>query len=110
MVLLRGGGPKGAARIAASWADHRKVAQVLYKPDWTKHKNAVPFKRNDAMLETLPSASSCSRARASSRTSPTRPSRWAFRSSDSLQAARERRKERSPPQAHDIHYGLAYNI
>lgn len=54
MVLLHGGGSKGAERIAACWADNRKVAQVAFKPDWTKHKNAAPFKRNDAMLEVLP--------------------------------------------------------
>ncbi len=52
--LLHGAGPKGAERIAACWADNRKVAQVAFKPDWTRHKNAAPFKRNDALLETLP--------------------------------------------------------
>jgi len=54
MVLLHGGSPKGAERIAACWADNRKVAQVVFKPDWTRHKNAAPFKRNDQMLEVLP--------------------------------------------------------
>ena len=54
MVLLHGGSPKGAELIAAKWADHRVVAQVAFKPDWARHKNAAPFKRNDAMLETLP--------------------------------------------------------
>jgi hypothetical protein len=54
MVLLHGAGPKGAERIAACWADNRKVPQVAFKPDWTRHKNAAPFKRNDAMLEALP--------------------------------------------------------
>lgn len=54
MVLLHGAGPKGAERIAACWADNRKVAQVAFKPDWARHKNAAPFKRNDAMLETMP--------------------------------------------------------
>ena len=54
MVLLHGAGPKGAERIAACWADNRKVAQVAFKPDWTRHKNAAPFKRNDVMLEALP--------------------------------------------------------
>jgi hypothetical protein len=44
----------GAERIAACWADNRKVPQVAFKPDWTRHKNAAPFKRNDAMLEALP--------------------------------------------------------
>jgi len=54
MVLLHGGSPKGAERIAACWADHAKVAQVVFKPDWTRHRNAAPFKRNDQMLEVLP--------------------------------------------------------
>jgi len=54
MVLLHGGSPKGAELVAAKWADHRKVPQVAFKPDWTRHKNAAPFKRNDAMLDTLP--------------------------------------------------------
>jgi hypothetical protein len=54
MVLIHGAGPKGAERIAACWADNRKVPQVAFKPEWTRHKNAAPFKRNDAMLEALP--------------------------------------------------------
>lgn len=54
MVLLHGGSPKGAERIAARWADHRKVPQIAFKPDWTKHGRAAPFKRNDAMLAVLP--------------------------------------------------------
>jgi hypothetical protein len=54
MVLLHGGSPKGAELIAAKWADHRKVPQIAFKPDWTKHAKAAPFKRNDAMLDTLP--------------------------------------------------------
>ena len=54
MVLLHGGSPRGAERIAACWADHRKVPQVVFKPDWTRDRNAAPFKRNDRMLEALP--------------------------------------------------------
>ena len=55
MVLLHGGSPRGAERIAACWADQRKVAQVVFKPDWTREgRNAAPFKRNDRMLEALP--------------------------------------------------------
>jgi len=54
MVLLHGGSPKGAERIAARWADHRKVPQISFKPAWTRHAKAAPFKRNDAMLEVLP--------------------------------------------------------
>ncbi|SEF13082.1 Protein of unknown function [Rhizobiales bacterium GAS191] len=54
MVLLHGGSPKGAERIAACWADARKVPQIAFKPEWTRHNKAAPFKRNDRMLETMP--------------------------------------------------------
>jgi len=54
MVLLHGGSPKGAELIAAKWAEARGVTQVAFKPDWTKHAKAAPFKRNDAMLDVLP--------------------------------------------------------
>ena len=54
MVLLHGGTPKGAELIASRWADHRKVPQIAFKPGWTKHGKAAPFKRNDALLDTLP--------------------------------------------------------
>ena len=54
MVLLHGGSPRGAERIAACWADNHKVAQIVFKPDWTRHGKAAPFKRNDQMLEALP--------------------------------------------------------
>jgi hypothetical protein len=54
MVLLHGGSPRGAERIAACWADTRKVAQVVFKPDWTRHRNAAPFRRNEQLLEALP--------------------------------------------------------
>lgn len=54
MVLLHGGSPKGAERIAACWADNRKVVQIAFKPDWTRHRKAAPFKRNDVMLDVLP--------------------------------------------------------
>jgi hypothetical protein len=54
MVLLHGGSDRGAELIAAKWADARKVPQIAFKPDWTRHAKAAPFKRNDAMLEVLP--------------------------------------------------------
>jgi hypothetical protein len=54
MVLLHGGSPRGAELIASRWADHRKVAQVVFKPDWNRHAKAAPFKRNDEMIEALP--------------------------------------------------------
>jgi hypothetical protein len=54
MVLLHGGSPKGAELIAAKWAENHEVPQIAFKPDWTKHAKAAPFKRNDQMLEILP--------------------------------------------------------
>lgn len=54
MVLMHGKSPKGAEKIAARWANHRKVTQIGFAPDWTKHGRAAPFKRNDQMLDVLP--------------------------------------------------------
>ena len=54
MVLGHGGTQTGGERISARWADHRKVPQIVFKPDWTRHKKAAPFKRNDQMLEVPP--------------------------------------------------------
>src|SRR6185436_15890276 len=54
MVLLHGGSPKGAERIAACWAHSRKVTQIVFKPDWNRHARAAPFKRNDSILDVLP--------------------------------------------------------
>ncbi|TGP58228.1 DUF2493 domain-containing protein, partial [Mesorhizobium sp. M2D.F.Ca.ET.225.01.1.1] len=41
MVLLHGGSPKGAELIAAKWAHSRKVPQIAFKPDWTRHAKAA---------------------------------------------------------------------
>ena len=54
MVLLHGGAPRGAERIAAAWADNRSVTQIVFKPDWTRHGKAAPFKRNDRLLDIVP--------------------------------------------------------
>ena len=54
IVLLHGGSPKGAERIAACWAETRKVTQIAFKPNWTKHAKAAPFRRNDDMLSVMP--------------------------------------------------------
>ena len=54
MILLHGATPTGAERAAACWADSRGVAQVAFRPDWNRHGKAAPFKRNDRMLEALP--------------------------------------------------------
>lgn len=53
MVLLHGGGAKGAELIAAKWAATRGVPAVAFKPDWALGK-AAPFKRNDQMLDLMP--------------------------------------------------------
>jgi hypothetical protein len=54
MILLHGATPLGAERAAACWADTRNVVQVAFRPDWSLHAKAAPFKRNDRMLEALP--------------------------------------------------------
>jgi hypothetical protein len=54
MVLLHGATPTGGEKISVSWADIRGVPTVPFKPDWTKHKRAAPFKRNDEMLSVMP--------------------------------------------------------
>ena len=54
MVLIHGGTPKGAEKAAACWADHRKVTQIAFKPDWAADSKAAPFKRNDRMLDIVP--------------------------------------------------------
>lgn len=54
MVLLHGGSPKGAERIAACWAEARKVTQISFKPNWSKYAKAAPFRRNDEMLSVMP--------------------------------------------------------
>lgn len=54
MVLLHGGSTKGAELIASKWADARKVPQIAFKPDWTRHAKAAPFKRNDELLRRVP--------------------------------------------------------
>lgn len=54
MVLIHGGTPTGAEKIAAAWADNRKIPHIAFKPDWAKHGKAAPFKRNDAILQAMP--------------------------------------------------------
>ncbi len=54
MVLLHGGSPKGAERIAACWAESRKVTQIAFKPNRNRRAKAAPFRRNDEMLSVMP--------------------------------------------------------
>jgi hypothetical protein len=30
------------------------VSQITFKPDWTRHAKAAPFKRNDRLLQSMP--------------------------------------------------------
>ena len=46
--------PGGAERIAACWAENRKVTQIAFKPDWNRHAKAAPFRRNDQLLSVMP--------------------------------------------------------
>ncbi len=54
MVLLHGGTPTGAERIAACWAETRGTPHIAFRPDWTHQGKSAPFKRNDRILELLP--------------------------------------------------------
>ncbi len=56
MALFHGGNPTGGEHIAVLWANARKVTHYPFRPNWDRFKKAAPFKRNDAMLETLPKA------------------------------------------------------
>ncbi len=87
MVLLHGGSPKGAERIAACWADNRTVPQVAFKPDFTRHRNAAPFKRNDQMLDVLPIGVVVFPGSGIPTTSPTRPASSASRFSTTAREA-----------------------
>ena len=53
MVLVHGGDTKGADRIAAAWAERRKVAQVVFGLDRRLGPRAG-FKRNEQMLSLNP--------------------------------------------------------
>jgi hypothetical protein len=54
MVLPHGGSPKGVEHIAACRADVRTVPRVAVRPDFTRHRNVAPFKRDDLLLAALP--------------------------------------------------------
>jgi hypothetical protein len=69
----------------------RGVTQIAFKPDWTPDGKAAPSKRNDRMLDIVPTGVIVFPAPASPATSPTRPSALAFRCSTTARAARKRR-------------------
>jgi hypothetical protein len=64
MMLLHGGPSKGSERIATCWAEARKIAQVIFMPDWARHAKVAPFKRNDTLCGPCRSPSSSSPAQA----------------------------------------------
>jgi hypothetical protein len=51
MVLMHGGAEKGAELIAAKWAAARKVATIVFRPDWKRHHKSAPFRRNETLIE-----------------------------------------------------------
>jgi hypothetical protein len=53
MVLVHGGDGKGADRLAASWAERRKVAQVAFGLD-SRLGTRAGFRRNEQMLSLEP--------------------------------------------------------
>jgi hypothetical protein len=54
MVLMHGGSPRGAERVAACSADNRKVAQVIFKPDWTRDGRASPRRQGQEVRHSRP--------------------------------------------------------
>jgi len=74
MVLLHGGSPRGAERIAACWADSRKMPQVVFKPTGIGTRTPPPLSATTRCSLHCRSASSPSPVPASPPTSPTRPS------------------------------------
>jgi len=54
MVLLHGGIPQGAERIAACWTNACGAIPIAIRPDWNRHAKAAPFRRNDQMLSVMP--------------------------------------------------------
>lgn len=53
MVLVHGGDGKGVDRLAAAWAESRKVAQVAFRLD-SRLGQRAGFRRNDQMLALKP--------------------------------------------------------
>lgn len=49
MTLATCGAP-GAEKLALRWAAQKTVRVILARPDFDRHRNAAPFKANDALL------------------------------------------------------------
>ena len=103
MVLLHGGSPRGAERIAACWADSRKVPQVVFKPNWTRHAKRPRSSATTSCWRPCQSGSSSSPAAASARTSPTRQGPSAYRCGGSAGARKcplSHRHQAPTPEQH----------
>ena len=91
MVLLHGGSPKGAERIAAKWADHERFRRSPSSPTGPSTPRRRRSSATTRCSTCCRSASSLSPARGSPRISPTRRGNSASRCGRSTRAARERR-------------------
>ena len=49
MTLATCGAP-GAEKLALRWAAQKKIRVILARPDFERHRNAAPFKANDALV------------------------------------------------------------
>ncbi len=94
MVLLHGGSPKGAELHRRTHGPTpARCRRSPSSPTGPSHAKAAPFKRNDSMLAVLPiGVMVFPGLRHHRKISPTRPARWASRSSIS---------GRKPPPRHD---------
>lgn len=54
MVLLHGGSRRGAEWIARKWAENHDVPHIPFEPEWARYAKGAPYRRNEAVLETLP--------------------------------------------------------
>ena len=79
MVLLHGASPRGAEFIASRWADTRKVAQVVFKPDWTRHAKRHHSSATISFCRPCRLVSSCFRDLGSLTIWPTRRRHSVFR-------------------------------
>ena len=66
---------------------YAQLPQVAVRPDFTRHRNAAPFKRNDQLLAMLPTGVVVVPGSGISDNLAARPGRPAFRCSTSAEAA-----------------------
>ena len=87
MAPPHGGSPKGAERVPPAGPMYAQLPQVAVRPDFTRHRNAAPFKRNDQLLAMLPTGVVVVPGSGISDNLAARPGRPAFRCSTSAEAA-----------------------